>query len=619
MKEWKKEDFRDKYLSYNSEYEYDCIVQLLDSLGYTNVHKNEVYKGQWNAISCYVDYTYQTTRNHHPNYTFEQIFPKETIKCNNMEEKWCVKRTRSNNIVLNKWLNSFEEGNYGGDNGYVYCEKVDPKSSIYRRTYESILPGYKEITFEWFKEHILNEIPFSTSSNIPNLVKGRYYSCKGTASKLWYIQYLKQDSNCLWFTYRRNGIDGLSVKNGEDWFPIDQLSNFQEVDEYTAKGINKPIDMKEESLVGRWIKCLKDGEWYSEIKSGDLLQVSKDEGRFLYFNLKDGEKTPFDKSIRFHENTFELMPIGFSPPNKEQDLLSLAREKYPIGTKFHPCHVAIDKGSYCVITEDSVFEKQGDSITATIKESNWDKYSQSKYGTTTLNRVVYYQGNWAEIISSPIKEPIKEEGIPEYVECIKWEGWSHKKGIIYKVNNGMVTCEKTGTPTNYLYNDNNFKPSTFIAFQEQENMKTWKELGCMPYQTGIDSYEAKLPIEGNIYSTAIEIGDIVEVVLKPQYRDNSNKSIGEMFEVSMITDGTGGKWIHYKDKPGQGMGIENVKLISKKHSITYTNNNYKVDEFSPISRTQLNTPNEVKEVVVHKPHKRISLNQPEKVRQILTN
>lgn len=64
--------------------------------------------------------------------------------------------------------------------------------------------------------------------------------------------------------------------------------------------------------------------------------------------------------------------------------------------------------------------------------------------------------------------------IPEYVECINWNGYSHKTGVIYKINEGYIDCEKkttkqtpTPTPTKYTNNTFIFKPSTKEAYDAQ--------------------------------------------------------------------------------------------------------------------------------------------------------
>lgn len=75
-------------------------------------------------------------------------------------------------------------------------------------------------------------------------------------------------------------------------------------------------------------------------------------------------------------------------------------------------------------------------------------------------------------------DEVKEE-IPEYVECTDGNMGSHYTGKIYKVENGKISCEKTGTPTRWSgFNSGgfNFKPSTKEAYdRQQKDLETWKD------------------------------------------------------------------------------------------------------------------------------------------------
>ena len=94
---------------------------------------------------------------------------------------------------------------------------------------------------------------------------------------------------------------------------------------------------------------------------------------------------------------YELMPEGFKP---EDDLISEAKRRYPLGTKFRPAHIPDnDITKYCIVTEDSVFEKYGDQIVLTINGHWWIEKGNPKYGNTYYIRYVCYEGKWAEIVS----------------------------------------------------------------------------------------------------------------------------------------------------------------------------------------------------------------------------
>lgn len=80
-------------------------------------------------------------------------------------------------------------------------------------------------------------------------------------------------------------------------------------------------------------------------------------------------------------------------------------------------------------------------------------------------------------------EPVYKEVIPEYVKCINWgNGFSHKDGVFYKVNNGMIDCEKEGTPSSYSKHKQYFIPATKEEYEAyQESIKPKLEVGRWYY------------------------------------------------------------------------------------------------------------------------------------------
>jgi hypothetical protein len=98
--------------------------------------------------------------------------------------------------------------------------------------------------------------------------------------------------------------------------------------------------------------------------------------------------------IRFENGQREQPFKNLVKPSTKE---AYAKKRYPIGTKFRPTHV--NDLEYCIVTEDSVFEKYGDQITLTVNGEYWINRENPKYGNTNYNRIVYYQGKWAEIVS----------------------------------------------------------------------------------------------------------------------------------------------------------------------------------------------------------------------------
>ncbi len=87
-----------------------------------------------------------------------------------LPEKWCIRRTYENNIVINSYYNKHYSkcNEYGAGSGYMYSENILKDSSLtyhgYSDTNSKLLnkvdfkhENYIEITFEQFKQYVLKE------------------------------------------------------------------------------------------------------------------------------------------------------------------------------------------------------------------------------------------------------------------------------------------------------------------------------------------------------------------------------------------------------------------------------------------------------------------------------
>jgi len=90
----------------------------------------------------------------------------------------------------------------------------------------------------------------------------------------------------------------------------------------------------------------------------------------------------------------------------ENPLITEAKRRYPIGTKFYPAHLN-QKSEYCIVT-NTKFELSNDAIHVLTDEGSvFDSNRQSKYGKTNYNRMVYCDGKWADIIQESNSEEFK--------------------------------------------------------------------------------------------------------------------------------------------------------------------------------------------------------------------
>lgn len=82
-----------------------------------------------------------------------------------LPEKWYVKRTPDNYQVINEYFNRTKVSHYSSREGYVYSQDMDqslaPHTSIHRT--------FTEITFDQFKQYVLNQSTMVNQSNLNSL------------------------------------------------------------------------------------------------------------------------------------------------------------------------------------------------------------------------------------------------------------------------------------------------------------------------------------------------------------------------------------------------------------------------------------------------------------------
>jgi len=143
------------------------------------------------------------------------------------------------------------------------------------------------------------------------------------------------------------------------------------------KKIGKSMEKKEENLVGRYLKALKDGpQSIGTMKKGDYLLITRID------SPTTGSGTFLNKVWSWNYNnvttgiSWELMPIGFIPPNKEES-------KFVIG-KWYECECYSNR------------EKRTIKIEKIDPSLIWGDYIQ--------NSTFYKQGAYVPSEITPIKE-----------------------------------------------------------------------------------------------------------------------------------------------------------------------------------------------------------------------
>jgi len=160
-----------------------------------------------------------------------------------------------------------------------------------------------------------------------------------------------------------------------------------------------------ESLVGRWIKALIHKINGCGAELGKYYKIIGDERDMYKLNISPSY------IAKGNISDFELMPIGWEP-NKKENLLKLAKQNYPIGTKF----ITIYGGTKELIVTDTNYLSSKNSDNYDIISVSTNKGS----GTLIKNSAAIWseEKGWAKIIKSNI--PTLEEAekmFPIGTEC----------------------------------------------------------------------------------------------------------------------------------------------------------------------------------------------------------
>jgi len=140
---------------------------------------------------------------------------------------------------------------------------------------------------------------------------------------------------------------------------------------------------------------LKAGDWVYHRGNNYTYKITKIDSNNFYAEFGHG----YDSGI---------LSLGLcrkaTPEEIKEALLTEAKKRYPVGTKFTPAHVK-NLSDFCIVISDK-FKIDENTIHAYLpNDRSWDSTGNSKFGNTTLNRMVYYCGKWAEIIPNEVKLP----------------------------------------------------------------------------------------------------------------------------------------------------------------------------------------------------------------------
>lgn len=391
------------------------------------------------------------------------------------------------NEVLKYWVSG---KTYFKNGGYVNVsrDKAEAYEEAQRLTNYTIVQASE---FLEEKEQILT---------IEQLIEGQYYTGIGSDISYGRDIIVKWGSSHIaiknsWFCKKyedwRNQLSEIKPATKEEinWLNICiQENKFIEFNE-----INNYMNKETRFEVGDWILTTNNAHGWGarrEDVCNKILQITK-------IDLEDltpfGGRISFDKIITVGKE-IERKALPHEIPNnspvnqpiKEEDLLSIAKLKYPIGTKYF-CAVLGNSTTYYEITKEDEFK---------LGANNKGVYT---YRNGAIYHSLHDTIKWAEIVKQ------EDNSIPEYVENICYD--SRSKHKIFK------TSEKHDfnslTWKEILIDNGRLKDGTFIsstkeAYDLTNNIKvypyTTSESLSNTYTIGIDPYK----------NEEIEVGDEIQ-------------------------------------------------------------------------------------------------------------
>jgi len=467
------------YYTHHSSF-YGYIFKYKKS-GSFNIHRNEFFKGG--------DFYSKNTNNNLRLATDEEkewleacikadrFIPKEEVmkveksdELTKLPEKWCIKITQDNMEILSKWRNSLPNRSGSNVDRFMIDGYLLNNDGIWNGYYTTTLNKYphKEITFDQFKKWVLKE-PVDKVDDIPEYVECIRKSMSFTVGKIYK---LKKENNLRNGTYYFELDDKGSKTNGlsTSFF---KPSTKEAYDMQNGHKTYNLLDVE----VGDTIRCIDNPNPKHSIGGGvgwskgyeflvDKIDKYPSLGHNVYFPKEgNGVFSEFVELVKKGKSEKELT---------KEKLLEEAKRRYPVGTKFYPAHLTINKDKITIVKDELIWAENNTII----------KTNRSIIGGWT--GVVYHKGTWAEIISLP------EDKIENVNPMITTESNLDKANRMFKVGMEIKTptynsvrilenedfplkedldgCIYTKTGKSELYNSKSVKWATIESTPQQKTM-----------------------------------------------------------------------------------------------------------------------------------------------------
>jgi len=395
---------------YNQEQHAKLKISRPEVSNYSSTHDHYLVGGSggWGMASNYKGLGYTI-------YEFSDIkFPAEYVKLKG--NNWSINNEYVGEIFELSTLNNLSKF------------RSAPTKEVFRANISSWIPyHFSEAT----KEEFLKQE--AARSNRPSLENGKYYYAFSKQGNTYeYIFECSGDGRTCsnmyittksWWGHNTGDFTTISCNTREA--TADEIKWYLACKKANAF-VTKEEAMKEENLIGRWIKALVDRPAGGGVKKGEYGRLKRryNHNNDYYVDFtsqKDYVCTPSDSS------KYEIMPIGFEPIKSDKiDWLEEVKKRYPLGSQFKCLH-GVTNGT---ITDYNQLEQDSVGVI---------RWYGSKDNASGGCGCVYASGRWAEIINQ--KEGLSLETWLENTKALNLT----ESNLAYFINEGKSTPY-------YLYN-----------------------------------------------------------------------------------------------------------------------------------------------------------------------
>ncbi len=252
--------------------------------------------------------------------TKEDYDAQQGVKEFILPEKWCVVRTPENCSPINKWFSDRHTSNFSSNGAWFNATIKDYMHFPFlgQKVYQdTIAEGYKEITFEQFKEHILKEkVEVKKEQWIPKvgdwvITKGYSKEYDGKPLKITNI-YKSSDINYCNFKPSREPFYNFDIKH-----IIRKAEGHEVYQQENLKGLVEDYIPGQQSIVTGWrdkyvagIEPIPQKTWLQSHEEQLYKHFQLDADKFIWgVNIHSSTLTDLEGIPRVQENILPKLEL----------------------------------------------------------------------------------------------------------------------------------------------------------------------------------------------------------------------------------------------------------------------------------------------------------------------